>query len=476
MKEFKKMMAFLTMVVIIIALTFSSLIVPVRGNLEDWYNLGWNYAQMVTLSETAGIERINEVVDIFVVLEPGRCANATREIRVISQDNKDVPCQVYNITMEEGYVRSCNIVFLANVSALSSQTYYVIYDNPYADVPVYDGLRVYEEAAGDTYNITAVKDGVEKNYARIFWKNSLNLYSDGSLVTWPGGPAGWEFSQINIASMWSDAWGNAWFGSGKSLSLMESGPIFAELRYEEAYGSDLWGLVFDYNVSTTTTVRIYYQPNMDPLVRFEKTYQIKTNLANYTIKPGVYMDFRLANSTSQAIYQNFTYNEGWFGTTTIPVETEIWKTIWLDAWAVYGWWSYNGSRTDSSDKPAANIGLIPTYSGGTVPGPGDYSLSVSQKIEDDDHHCSQWINGDYNATNGDYIQVKGYIVTYTPVDTNGYSVRHQLTIAAEWNTYGFTKGEYTIQAYVAIVPGETDTADNALIGGSIYNYTRRHKC
>ena len=141
----------------------------------------------------------------------------------------------------------------------------------------------------------------------------------------------------------------------------------------------------------------------------------------------------------------------------------------MDAWVLYGWWSYNGSRTDSSDKPAANIGLIPTYSGGTVAGPGDYSLSVSQQIENDNHHCSQWINGDY-------IQVKGYIVTYTPVDTNGHSVRYQLTITAEWNTYGFTKGEYTIQAYVAIVPGETDTADNALIGGSIYNYTRRHKC
>ncbi|RLI20700.1 hypothetical protein DRO54_05650, partial [Candidatus Bathyarchaeota archaeon] len=158
----------------------------------------------------------------------------------------------------------------------------------------------------------------------------------------------------------------------------------------------------------------------------------------------------------------------------------------------------------------------------------------------------QWINGDYNATNGDYIQVKGYIVTYTPVDTNAEPIMNNLatklrsplnvqlatgtrdiaitsivlpktvisnqstvkinvtlsnqgefpecfnlklyanttviyaasimgipsgtnvTITAEWNTYGFTKGEYTIQAYVAIVPGETETTDNAFIGGSMY--------
>jgi len=218
----------------------------------------------------------------------------------------------------------------------------------------------------------------------------------------------------------------------------------------------------------------------------------------------------------------------------------------LDDSAVYGWWSYNGSRTDSSDKPAANIGLIPINCTGTVAGPGDYSLSVSQKIEDDDHHCSQWINGDYNATNGDYIQVKGYIVTYTPVDTNaepimnnlatklrnplhvelgtgtrniaitsitpsktvtgiGYSIEinvmlsnlgdfpecfnviiyanrtviqtvlvmnvsstEVVTISVEWNTTGWSKGNYTISAYACLVPGETDTADNTLIDGTVW--------
>ena len=234
----------------------------------------------------------------------------------------------------------------------------------------------------------------------------------------------------------------------------------------------------------------------------------------------------------------------WFGTTTVSVEDPVWKTIWLDAWAVYGWWSYNGSRTDSSDKPAANIGLIPINCTGTVAGPGDYSLSVSQQIEDDDHHCSQWINGDYNATNGDYIQVKGYIVTYTPVDTNaepimnnlatklrnplhvelgtgtrniavtsitpsktvvgvGYPVKINVTLSnlgdfpecfnivvyanttviqtilvnnilstevvmVEWNTDGWSKGNYTISAYALPVPGEANIADNEFRNGWVY--------
>jgi len=34
-----------------------------------------------------------------------------------------------------------------------------------------------------------------------------------------------------------------------------------------------------------------------------------------------------------------------------------------------------------------------------------------------------------------------------------------------WNTSGFAKGNYTISAYATLVPGETDTTDNALNGG-----------
>ena len=36
-----------------------------------------------------------------------------------------------------------------------------------------------------------------------------------------------------------------------------------------------------------------------------------------------------------------------------------------------------------------------------------------------------------------------------------------------WNTSGFSKGNYTVSAVVDIVPGETDTADNTLVGGTL---------
>jgi hypothetical protein len=378
---------------------------------------GWSsYKEYLIPSRMDGLAVENEPVEVDLNPGPGECYSMD-EIRVIAPDGvTEIPRQVFDIERQaiKGYITSCKVAFLVDAPADTNVTYYTIYNNPGAGTPVYDGLRLYEEAAGDTYNITAVQGATEKNYARIFWKSLLDLYSNGAPVTWPGGPSGWEFSQINLGTMWSDAWGNAWFGAGKALSLLESGPIFAEFNYSEAYATDLWGMFMDFNVSSSMILRVYYQPDLNPLMKFDKTYNIVTNLANYTISPGAFLDFRLANSTSLAIYSDFTYSEGWFGTTVVPVETSVWKTIWYDPWAVYGWWSYNGSRTDSTDKPASNIGMIPTYSGGTVPvtPDGEYGLSVIQQIQDDDHHCTQLMNGQYNGTPGDFVRVDTYLFTY----------------------------------------------------------------
>ncbi len=41
-------------------------------------------------------------------------------------------------------------------------------------------------------------------------------------------------------------------------------------------------------------------------------------------------------------------------------------------------------------------------------------------------------------------------------------------ITLTWNTLGFAKGNYTLSAYVSPIAGETDTADNAFTGGSVY--------
>ena len=42
------------------------------------------------------------------------------------------------------------------------------------------------------------------------------------------------------------------------------------------------------------------------------------------------------------------------------------------------------------------------------------------------------------------------------------------TITFSWNTTGFAKGNYSIDAEAGSVPGETDTADNTLLDGWIF--------
>jgi len=46
--------------------------------------------------------------------------------------------------------------------------------------------------------------------------------------------------------------------------------------------------------------------------------------------------------------------------------------------------------------------------------------------------------------------------------------RTSATVTFTWNTTGFAKGKYTIRAYAWPVPGETYTADNTLMHGTVY--------
>jgi hypothetical protein len=391
-----------------------------------WWNGNWLSYTPVNVTETYGRSRTSELTDVFINFPIGTCSDPQREIRVLFYNGvnwTEVPSQVYNVTMRNSNAESCNVVFLADCPANSTVTYYIYYNNALVTKPEYDGLRVHEEAAGDTYNVTVSINGTEKNYTRIFWQSLMNLYSNGTMITWPGGPPGWEFSQINLGSLWADALGRPWFGAnnstGKFLSLVDYGALFVDFNYTQSFASDLWGKIFDYNTTTNLFLRVYYQPDLNPLVYFKKTFKIVTDLTNYTIVSPLYMDFKLANSTSQAIYRNFAYKALDGSIKTVETELPITANIWSPDEPI-GWWSYNDTRSDSADKPAANMGLIPISANGTVP--GDYTLKVVQQIEDDDHHCSQWMNGNYTGEYGDTIDIAGYITTNAPVDENVGSI------------------------------------------------------
>ena len=409
---------------------------------------GWSSYKEVTLTETIGLIRVDEPVEVVFEPEPGTCSS-TDEIRVIAPDEvTEIPSQAYDVTTSGGYITSCKVVFLADCPALSTVTYYIIYNNPAATIPTYDGLRLYEEIAGDTYDINATKEGIEKKYFRIFWQSLIWLYSNGENLTWAGGPLGWEFGQIYLATLWGGYNDTAWFGANKSLSILNGGPVFVDFNFSEAGGSDFFGAVFDYNITTTSIVRVFYQPDLNPLIHYVKTFSIRTNLANYTLGSPYYLDFKLADRASQAIYKNFTWkNTGGTVTSISTIAFPESDTIW-DPVHPIGWWSFNGSIPGSDGQPAANVGLIPISSTGAITD-ADYRLRFTHLLEDDDHHCFQSFAGDYNGVFGDSINTTGYIFTHIPVDANAEPIMKDKTL----------KSRYPLNSHPADITGPAGVPD-----------------
>lgn len=383
-----------------------------------WWNERWRSVTPVNLTETLGKERISEPVDVHITFETGACKDPNKEIRVVYFDgfkSTVMASQVYNVTKEDAYASSCNVVFLADCPAHSTVTYYVYYNNRQAEAPVYDGLRIHTEEARDTYNVTTLVAGVEKKYFRLFWKHLVDLYSDGERVCWPGGPPGWEFSQIVLASLWADGDNNPWFSGGDILTVVNSGPLFVDFNITQRFASDLWGQVINQNISTTYLVRAYYQPDLNPLMSYHMSLKFKQK---DTVKNPVVVDFKLANSTSYEIYQDFTWKNLDQEVTTVSAKNDMPQidTIW-SATNPYGWFSYNGSIPGMPDKPAANIGLIPTYAGGTSPSV-NYVVNFTAAYPDTpqepyyDHHCTTQLSATTSGVKGDVIESKGFIKTY----------------------------------------------------------------
>lgn len=121
------------------------------------FDPAWKAYKSVVLSETAGMERKNEVVEVLLPFYPDEVNDLKREIRVVSVDPKDfslseVPSQVFDIQkyavtddlapLEEGGQKrhiplwmptvTCKVAFLSDMAPHSSKVYLIYYNNPKA--------------------------------------------------------------------------------------------------------------------------------------------------------------------------------------------------------------------------------------------------------------------------------------------------------------------------------------------------------
>ena len=152
-------------------LTSSQKITAPAGQVFDG---AWRKYKSVVLSETAGIERIAEPVEVVLLFYPDEVTDLKREIRVVAfdpatQSVKELTSQVYDIQQylveddmapdENGKPTrnvpvwmptiSARVAFLADVPARSSRIFMVYYGNKNAMIKTYDSdLQVKGEAPG----------------------------------------------------------------------------------------------------------------------------------------------------------------------------------------------------------------------------------------------------------------------------------------------------------------------------------------
>jgi hypothetical protein len=105
--------------------------------VSDWWNMAWPYRVPVQLTETAGLARTAETVDVLVSssLFTG-LSNCAAELRVADADKNELPVQVYGESNSGGAL-SCHLLFQASLAANQSRMYYIYYGNLAATPPSY---------------------------------------------------------------------------------------------------------------------------------------------------------------------------------------------------------------------------------------------------------------------------------------------------------------------------------------------------
>ncbi len=141
---------------------------------QQVFDAAWKNYKSVVVSETAGIERKSEPVEMLLAFYPDEAFDLKREIRVVAVDPKtfnltEVPCQVYDLQKylveddlapdENGIptrevplwypTLSARVAFTADVPANKSKVYLVFYNNDKAMAPIYNSdLKVQGEMPG----------------------------------------------------------------------------------------------------------------------------------------------------------------------------------------------------------------------------------------------------------------------------------------------------------------------------------------
>ncbi len=230
MKDLRKRALFsLIFLAVCCIVLFSPLIATVAsGNSTTWSD--WQNKGMVSVSENAGEDRLNEPVEFTAKLDAAKSDGS--DIRIIDSNDQEVPYQIDNASADKTFT----IVFFTDVPRLSSKNYYILYNNPLALKPDYGQIASTVDNTAKTWQTRGVfiKWG-EKAGFNVSGKNCITTLkfdnnSDNNPTNDP--------DCINDAYCWDwfygflgpDANGSnpGDFGSAQA-QIVKNGPLFSEM-------------------------------------------------------------------------------------------------------------------------------------------------------------------------------------------------------------------------------------------------------
>jgi len=109
----------------------------------------WAYRIPLTVQETGGLDRTNESVCAHIDFPAGSVSDPKRELRVTDQAGSEVTAFVWNASYTGRQCTGADLIFVVPaLSALSSATFHVYFDNPKATPPSYGQQVLVAETFG----------------------------------------------------------------------------------------------------------------------------------------------------------------------------------------------------------------------------------------------------------------------------------------------------------------------------------------
>lgn len=220
--------------------------------LDPWFNNSWLNRKNITINETAGKKRINEIIIVNVsglTLPTNSCLN---EIRLTDNNDSVIENDIFDNAGQSNSAGNqwCKILFFANISANQNINYTVYYNNSGATNPNYVDRVIVN---GTSHNVTinqTLQYGFQEatpssiNFAKRFDLSNANKIKDSNI------------DPDNFMPFFD---GSTWFfstASGSGCSVIKDSKLYAELSCGGvALGKEYWRFYANFwsEVNATTS-------------------------------------------------------------------------------------------------------------------------------------------------------------------------------------------------------------------------------